>query len=564
MITLAVIGILAAVLLPIVQKAQPDKLEAMRRKSYYILEQTVSQMYDDESMYRKLQNPEKQGFRNTERIKLETREYEGKTKFCELFSHSLTKRLNQRVICKKNEKTFTSADNVDWYLPVTDFSSGYAEIKFDVNGKSGPNCEYDAESCQHPDTFKYYVNAYGKLMESEPQAKTKSYCIRTKITGNGTVKPSSNYCGLANGTYLLTSEPAEGWQSNWPNNEKSITINGSDVETSVAFTESVKSCIRLNVNCKNSAELCGTYSLSGGSFIQTGQLYESCNLLPGTYTVTVTPKTNYLSNWTNKQVSLNGLDQTLSVSLSEQTYCAKLNVDCPAGSANLCGSYVINGNKAMNASADYAQLCSLPSGSYDLLISSVKVGDDDKYKVNPEHIGFSITNSDWEGNAAFEEIIHTCEEKGYFEANGKKWSCPFLPTPITESECLAKMDTLGITNCYTSSWRRDNNYWAGAVKQCGGVNKMPTYEDLAAIVYLMFDIKYEFKLWGNTDVVYKQNASTYGFPEPPFRIWTGELDDRGSLYQNCILYRWYEMNYTGYTACQTSESTTTYAICRID
>ncbi|HIS37863.1 TPA: hypothetical protein IAC10_14765, partial [Candidatus Scatousia excrementigallinarum] len=49
LITIAIIGILAAVLLPIVQKAQPDKLEAMRRKSYYILEQTVNRMKTDDS-----------------------------------------------------------------------------------------------------------------------------------------------------------------------------------------------------------------------------------------------------------------------------------------------------------------------------------------------------------------------------------------------------------------------------------------------------------------------------------------------------------------------------------
>ncbi len=539
------------------QKAQPDKLEAMRRKSYYILEQTVNQMKTDDSMYREREDGDKQGFRNTETIKLEGKNYGGSTKFCELFARSLTKRANIPVKCESKQKTFTSADNVDWYLPVTEFKENYAEIKFDVNGKAEPNCEYNAKTCPKPDTFKYYVNAYGKIVEEKPQTYQTTYCITTKITGSGSVLPSNTYCGLTNGTYTLTALPSPDWSSNWSNNQKSITINGKDEETSVTFTEAPKACIKLNVNCANNANICGSYTLTNGTFNQNENEYTACNLKPGSYTVNVTPKSNYTSNWTTQTVTLNGLDQILNVTLSEKTYCAKLNVDCPAGSANLCGSYVINGNKAMNASADYAELCWLSSGSYDLHITPLQAVGKDKYKVSPENISFTITNSDWEGNASFEKLVKNCKEDGYFEANGKKWSCPFYPTPINKQECEAQKSELGIKECYY-----DNDYWAGAVKQCGGVGNMPTMADLGKIASAIYKGNPTVGAYNDvSNLTYESGTATsLGLPEPSFYLWSDDEYSNHDAFTRGF-YPTYTVYYNGYYGRSNSG---VQAICLVD
>ena len=490
-------------------------------------------MKTDDSMYREREDGDKQGFRNTETIKLEGKNYGGSTKFCELFARSLTKRANIPVKCAPKQKTFTSADNVDWYLPVTEFKENYAEIKFDVNGKAEPNCEYNAKTCPKPDTFKYYVNAYGKIVEEKPQTYQTTYCITTKITGSGSVLPSNTYCGLTNGTYTLTAVPSPDWSSNWQNNQKSITINGKDEETSVTFTEAPKACIKLNVNCANNPNICGSYSVSGGVFTNSGNEYLACNLKSGSYTVNVVPSNNYTSNWTTQTVTLNGSDISLDVSLVEKTYCAKLNVDCPAGSANLCGSYVINGDKEMTASSDYARLCSLPSGSYDLLISSVKAGDDDKYKVTPEHISFSISDSDWYGSAAFKEIVKNCNDKGFFEAGGKKFSCPIVPPRITSKECNEKKDLYGIKNCHY-----DNDDWVGAVFTCGGVDKLPNYNDLVNMAYIIYSGDPNLsKLLPSQEyyvnLKYSQgSAPILGFTEgETFAIWSGQESSSSTAYE---------------------------------
>ena len=68
-----------------------------------------------------------------------------------------------------------------------------------------------------------------------------------------------------------------------------------------------------------------------------------------------------------------------------------------------------------------------------------------------------------------------------FELGGTCFGTPFTPTPITKAECEQLKGDLGITNCPF-----DNDYWAGAVKNCGGVSKMPTSahtSELAKYVY---------------------------------------------------------------------------------
>ena len=71
-----------------------------------------------------------------------------------------------------------------------------------------------------------------------------------------------------------------------------------------------------------------------------------------------------------------------------------------------------------------------------------------------------------------------------FEINGTCFTAPFTPAPISKAECeeeVAKGE-LGIRGCYYES-----DYWAGAVKACGGVSKMPTLAQLADIANYVYN-----------------------------------------------------------------------------
>ena len=61
------------------------------------------------------------------------------------------------------------------------------------------------------------------------------------------------------------------------------------------------------------------------------------------------------------------------------------------------------------------------------------------------------------------------------------YTAPFKPTPLTKAECEAEKDNLGIKACYYN-----NDYWAGAVKQCGGVSKIPTLAQLGELASQMY------------------------------------------------------------------------------
>ena len=103
-----------------------------------------------------------------------------------------------------------------------------------------------------------------------------------------------------------------------------------------------------------------------------------------------------------------------------------------------------------------------------------------------------------------------------FKVNGKCFGAPFTPTPLTYAECEAEKGNLGIKDCHYN-----DDYWAGAVKQCGGVSKMPTENDLA---------KLSGQLYKNSN--WDQDAATaLGFTSPYFELWSGEYGSHFAYYR---------------------------------
>ena len=97
-----------------------------------------------------------------------------------------------------------------------------------------------------------------------------------------------------------------------------------------------------------------------------------------------------------------------------------------------------------------------------------------------------------------------------FELGGTCYTAIFTPISIEKSKCESIKSTHGIQGCFYAT-----DYWAGAVKQCGGVSKMPTLEQLREIA----DYIYE----GNPT----ERAISLGLPNPlvnPLRLWSGKED----------------------------------------
>ena len=167
LITIMIVGVLSAVVLPILQKATGNKFETMRRKCVLTMEQTVDQMLDDDTMYPQSNMEASIGLAKTTAVRISGVTYQGNTKFCELFASRLNMAPHTKIECEPNKKTFTTADGVDWYLPVANFSTKQ-KIRIDVNGKAeDPNCSPIDADCEKADLFTFYITPMGKIYPDE-------------------------------------------------------------------------------------------------------------------------------------------------------------------------------------------------------------------------------------------------------------------------------------------------------------------------------------------------------------------------------------------------------------
>lgn len=114
-----------------------------------------------------------------------------------------------------------------------------------------------------------------------------------------------------------------------------------------------------------------------------------------------------------------------------------------------------------------------------------------------------------------------------FELGGVCYGTPFTPTPITKAECEQLKGDLGIYLC-----AEDIDYWAGAVKECGGVSKMPTHaqvDEIAQYVYNTSSIDSVGNTYGLTLDVGK--ANDLGFTGNIFWLWSSQQYDGYSAYR---------------------------------
>ena len=109
------------------------------------------------------------------------------------------------------------------------------------------------------------------------------------------------------------------------------------------------------------------------------------------------------------------------------------------------------------------------------------------------------------------------------EAGGKCFTAAFTPTPLTYAQCEAEKDKLGIKECCSDNYCTYGDYWAGAVKQCGGVSKMPTMEDLGKLATELYGVQVGAKQDIDDGLTLDTSkASSMGFTGSSFYVWSGE------------------------------------------
>ena len=175
LITMGIIAVIAAIMIPMLVKSRPNKEMIMLKKAYYLTARNVNELVNDDDFYPDTDDPDVVGFANTvTEATYHGETYTGDTKFCNLFASRMN--ITTDVNCDATlattftsgskpltSGTFVTADGMVWVLPKSNFATQQT-IYIDVNGDKGDNCFPGAcGTDEEPDRFQINVDKYGKI-----------------------------------------------------------------------------------------------------------------------------------------------------------------------------------------------------------------------------------------------------------------------------------------------------------------------------------------------------------------------------------------------------------------
>ena len=238
---------------------------------------------------------------------------------------------------------------------------------------------------------------------------------------------------------------------------------------------------------------------------------------------------NHISDcWPTKEVILNDDGKTWEIAKTKDAKTLKINKEIRDNWADTVGIVTADGTPMI---LSYKKDCDFDVDKSGLVF--------DKGSAMSNSMGCLSGVFDWNGgknpNKLGNDVLMLGMASGLgnncaVEIGNLCFSAPFKPTPLTFAECEAQKSALGIKKCCTTSYDDCGNhdYWAGAVKQCGGVSKMPTMAQLAELASQMYvgnpsigenEYKYGIQYAPNSPV-----SKALGLT-PTFSLWSGEEDD---------------------------------------
>ena len=220
--------------------------------------------------------------------------------------------------------------------------------------------------------------------------------------------------------------------------------------------------------------------------------------------------------WPTQEVDLNKDGKTWEISKTKNAKTLKISSGIADSWADTVGIVTADGTSMI---LSYKKDCDFDVDNTGLVF--------DKDSAMSNSMGCLSGVFDWNGGAKPNKLGNDVLMLGM--ASGLGNSCAveigslcfttvFTPTPLTKAECEAEKDKLEIKYCY------NDDYWAGAVKQFGGVSKMPTLTQLAKLASQMYVGNPSIGIYGsNSNIQYDPNSpvsKALGLT-PPFVIWAG-------------------------------------------
>lgn len=205
LVTLGVIGVVAALILPAVNSMRPDQNKVLYLKAHDALGYALSNIASNSKLFPAHIQQENVSVAsypllNTEApIEQRYEDYTGKTKLCSLLALSMNVD-SGNIDCSESSYNFSEStfdndfnNNISFVTPNgmqwrvvpqaltigADRAEYETDIYVDVNGNKEPNCIYNSESCTDPDRFMFLVDAKGNLYIGDPMGR--EYLVHRKM-----------------------------------------------------------------------------------------------------------------------------------------------------------------------------------------------------------------------------------------------------------------------------------------------------------------------------------------------------------------------------------------------
>lgn len=184
LITLGIIGILAAIMIPLANKFRPDTTKVAYLTTYDSLVTALNGIVNDTTLYPGLNT--KRPLVNTSAVEIDGIQIAaGANKLCRILNETLRSEANNidfkiNNACSDNyidanfnatkdfSRDFTAKNGAQFKVGRVFHTYYETDIYVDINGDEGNNCIYDAETCPNPDRFKFFVGANGKIVPADP------------------------------------------------------------------------------------------------------------------------------------------------------------------------------------------------------------------------------------------------------------------------------------------------------------------------------------------------------------------------------------------------------------
>ena len=183
LITLGIIGVAAALLVPNLGKVLPDRNKITVLNTAKVINEITTNLMNNDGLYYNIDRCVGLACNATPKTApYNDNKYSGDSKYSRLLISNLNVDGDVNEEANASAFKFKTTDGVFWTVTPTAITGG-ATIMIDVNGESkGKNCSFDTSSCKKPDQYVFVVDQMGKLHPGDPL--TAAYTMNQTKTKN--------------------------------------------------------------------------------------------------------------------------------------------------------------------------------------------------------------------------------------------------------------------------------------------------------------------------------------------------------------------------------------------